>query len=696
MDAAKKNAASKRIKKEKRYQESVFFKNLERFFRKYKHIFALLCMIGIMLGVSFHLFEQVVRDASETPACILSTNNANNTSQDVIGKFDKETIINQNFIATERSITGFSIQFATYGAVPHGVVTATLVNLETNQEVYKTHIDISEIRDNLYYDILFYSKAIPTNPGDRFQLNLYVSNLYADSELTVYHTGDLDYAQGDFFINGRRQQNDLSFKIYSGQNAFIKYLFWILAVAIILFFVVLYVLIFCIKIKIERLAAVILLFFGMIYMFVIPPKSVPDEQAHIDTAYHYSNLMMFQNYPEDNSKRLTQRKEDAEFLGLQPQITIENYRTLYKHFFEMQQSDEMVQANAKVVNAPFFLYIPSALGITIGRLLHLGTVPMYYLGRLFNLLSYIVLMYLAIKKMPFGKMILFGLCVLPLMLQQSASFSYDVLLNSLAFLLIAYILSIAYGTQEIKVLDLIILCVLSGLLSLCKGGAYFPIAFLSLIIPIKRFPERKNHHIFVGAAIGVSCLAFFGYHLSLLLDMSSGSEGFVIEWSQTPAYTIPYMLSHIGETLELFANTFIQKKDFYLISSIGRLGWLEFGISNFLALLFVLFLVLTAIKPQSELQPIKLGVKFWMICIILGSVVLVEVGMATSWTPIDYEFIEGVQGRYFIPVYPLLFLLLRNHSLTFQKNTDRTLLFSGMWLQFAAITEIIRTLLFVG
>lgn len=60
--------------------------------------------------------------------------------------------------------------------------------------------------------------------------------------------------------------------------------------------------------------------------------------------------------------------------------------------------------------------ILSALGITIGRVLGLGAVPVYYLGRLFNFAGFVALAYFAVRFTPVGKRIFMVASCLPMTL----------------------------------------------------------------------------------------------------------------------------------------------------------------------------------------------------------------------------------------------------------------------------------------
>ncbi len=55
-------------------------------------------------------------------------------------------------------------------------------------------------------------------------------------------------------------------------------------------------------------------------------------------------------------------------------------------------------------------------------------------------------------------------------------------------------------------------------------------------------------------------------------------------------------------------------------------------------------------------------------CAILGS-------MLIAWTPISSPYIQGVQGRYFLPFLPVLLLACKNDRLVLTKSGNRSILY---------------------
>ena len=163
------------------------------------------------------------------------------------------------------------------------------------------------------------------------------------------------------------------------------------------------------------------------------PYSGYDEPAHVDTAYRYSNDMLLKGHSTEDGGYL-RRGEDS-IAGLTyGKTTMTQYRTVFDKFFDISDDNELVEVQGRDVSQPAYVYFPSALAITIARIVHLGQIPTLYLGRFFNLIAFLSIVYLAIKKMPIGKVTMFIVALLPMTLQQATSFSYDAIINALAFL----------------------------------------------------------------------------------------------------------------------------------------------------------------------------------------------------------------------------------------------------------------------
>ena len=87
-----------------------------------------------------------------------------------------------------------------------------------------------------------------------------------------------------------------------------------------------------------------------------------------------------------------------------------------------------------------------------------------------------------------------------------------------------------------------------------------------------------------------------------------------------------------------------------------------------------------------------LTAKIIMFFIVIGIFFAIHV-VGFTWTNKGAAIIEGVQGRYMIPVLSLIFLMLRNSILTYKKNIENNLMFFLCTLQVITLWSAFISLL---
>ena len=86
-------------------------------------------------------------------------------------------------------------------------------------------------------------------------------------------------------------------------------------------------------------------------------------------------------------------------------------------------------------------------------------------------------------------------------------------------------------------------------------------------------------------------------------------------------------------------------------------------------------LLYLSVVPKEGEMPVHTGLrKMW------GALIFVGVAAAASlacvmWTPINYTHVFGIQGRYFLPVLPLLLVAFENRLLILRKEINGCLVF---------------------
>jgi uncharacterized membrane protein len=130
----------------------------------------------------------------------------------------------------------------------------------------------------------------------------------------------------------------------------------------------------------------------------------------------------------------------------------------------------------------------------------------------------------------------------------------------------------------------------------------------------------------------------------------------------------------------MYLRTFHALGDFYLYSMVGgSLGWLQDNLRAPYYLDGTLFLCLFIAAQRSNDDPYVPSKKSRMVfgLITVASVLAIMLSMLIGWTFNTEIVINGVQGRYFLPVLPLGLLAMRNHTIQIHANMGYALI-TGM------------------
>ena len=460
------------------------------------------------------------------------------------------------------------------------------------------------------------------------------------------------------------------------------------------------------KIKPEQLYLIAGLGLGLIFVLIIPMTAVPDEITHVYTSYDVSDRIM-----GTHGNTVMMRADDAMADYNSQNLTRNDYLYEYEGIFNGVNSADMVDSGVAATGSPRYLYWLSGFGITIGRLFGFSTTLTYLLGRIFNMLAFVFAVYYSIKRMPFGKGIVFVWALLPITLQQTGSFSYDSPILTLSILVVATALSAIYGEEQSKKKKIInyIVWALSALLLIpCKGHALIPLAMLVLML-IPRYIKTHRDKIediragirpWMKIVLIVCCVLFLcgagivAIRIIKIAILPENINSNYIAWADQNGYTIGFFIKHPVRLLEIMINTVWFKTDIYLNQMLGgSLGWLEIEIPWVFILGFFVLLIYAAMRKESEPQLIRTGERIYIIIMSVGVVVLAIAGMLLYWTPNSLFVVEGVQGRYFLPALVPGLLALRTKKNSVSDNADYNVIMWTVLLHLFVVTAVFKNIL---
>lgn len=411
----------------------------------------------------------------------------------------------------------------------------------------------------------------------------------------------------------------------------------------------------------------------IIFTFVIPPLTSPDEDHHFAASYWLANCITGSSSLKDTGT-LPMRPEDSNLLFRDYSWFIEaaSYEAIFENASLFAQSTEMVDVDTSntyyfsIGGDYAFLKIPSVLGIIIARFLHLGAYPLFYLGRLLSCAFFIICSLFAVSRTPFGKGAFAAVSLLPMTLSLAASYSYDCGIISLSLVFLALVLKAIFDKDRLGIFDLSILAVAAVLLAPCKLVYCFEIILVAAI-PCHQFSSRTSCRAYKIAIAAGSLFAIIALRFPAIISLIKMNDGTVALSSTTEAshYSLSYIASNPINTVAIFIRTLIEKGDFYIKTAIGSyLGRIQIQIEMPLYLLLSYILCamhsITIDSANSTVISNKWRVVFGLISLFVLFAVMIS--MLFAWTPLGSKVIEGVQGRYILPVLPLLLLSLQRRN----------------------------------
>lgn len=433
----------------------------------------------------------------------------------------------------------------------------------------------------------------------------------------------------------------------------------------------------------ENIYVILALIFGLFLVFLTPPLQTPDEHDHLNRAYQVAegNIFQFHSTVPLSLIQLFNAFESMNFHSYK--------KTSFHEIFNQTKVELNPHIRTEIFARDFTLsYIPQALGMSVGRMLSRSPVELLYMGRLFNLMFSIFLIYLAIRNMPVLKWTMFLLGLMPMTIFLCASLSKDAMLIGAAFLLFALFLKCAYGTGDhVSGKNLLLIFGLSFLLTSGRP-VYGIIVGLFFLIPISKIGSWKKYVMVFTALVVTVLLAAQSTSVvnaikqkqQAAIVAGSGDNTQYEDFRREGRVTFPenvsrdaqrrFILENPVQYGQILFNTLTYYGHFYLESFVGILGWLNKPLPGWLITLYLFMLLITAILLGNQGIKISWRDKVVAAVLFVGGVVLIETGLYLTWTPVGQDYIEGVQGRYFIPLAPVLFLIFYSRFFG-QFSTDR-------------------------
>ena len=406
---------------------------------------------------------------------------------------------------------------------------------------------------------------------------------------------------------------------------------------------------------------------GFILSMIMPINNQLDEKRHFLSAYNlsYANINFNKPIINEGVQSIPQR------------LNFEKFNTYFHKNYEPTFLEEYVIEDISNIPAAYnpIQYLPSAIGIYIARLLGGSIADIYYAGRFFNLIGYIVLVAFTLKILPYKRKSFYVIFLMPMLLALASVYSVDSIMVGVISLWIAYCLKLYEQKEKITGKQLLILLGIFTLIGTLKSMSYLPIALFIFIIPIRKIVKENKKYLVPIIFLGIVSVTI-NIGITLYLQSDQLSDPRVentnamqqIEYiKEEPIEYIKILGKHIKTTLTEF-------------SALSYLNGPMFFGNDFdnIFLILLLFLFYTGITDDSK----NLSKKTKWIAIITFFIVLsiTSTLLYISYTPLQSKTIQGYQLRYIFPIISLIVICLSSEKIKNQKSEKKDCLFTTCFM----------------
>ena len=308
---------------------------------------------------------------------------------------------------------------------------------------------------------------------------------------------------------------------------------------------------------------------------------------------------------------------------------------------DIHWSDKLALQSFPTVNYPPFFYVPSAIGVLVGREAGLSVVETLTVSRLLTGLTAVALGAMAIAIAGGAAAWIFTILTLPMSLSLIASASQDAMHLGCSALAGALLMRALRWPSARNGTLITGLTVMLGLVAMARP-AYGALATLPLAII--KMPWRWR--ILATAAVAACVTIWWTIVAATTLTEIGADVG-------ADAAT---QLARLRDDPLLAASAMwgalTQYWPAYSMSFIGQLGWLDTTLPISYHIAAKTMLGMAALTAMLEIrgERISVGSRLVIAAGLLLSVTGIFVLLYLSWTTPGRPIVEGVQGRYFLPL----------------------------------------------
>lgn len=410
------------------------------------------------------------------------------------------------------------------------------------------------------------------------------------------------------------------------------------------------------RLTLETLTLAVLMTFGFLYALLTPPFANPDESSHFYRVHAIATGDLFPSTDENGPYQNIPQSLAAYTARVQASIGKPHTKYTYFQWYvdsheRMPSSETSVPAKFSAIRMTPIQYIPHVIGYWAGSFLYLPFPGLYnwtariFMARLGGLAFAAASAFWLVRRLPSLRYAMSATILLPMPVMLAAAVTADTVLLTACLVFAATLVRIHLnGCRD----DVDTYAILGAAFLMGNIKCVYAPLLMSLVLLKARLPARD----FAVLAVQACLMAIAGLALSATLFSP------VATVHQAVGEQFQYLLHRPGEILKLPVRSLLVYREYYANSMLMNFGSLDtstpFTVIVLLAWLYPAIVLADCCWGSglrttfSSTAAIAIGI----VSTVYAAFLLTYCHWTTITHGVGWKYVEGMQGRYFLPLLP--------------------------------------------
>ncbi|GEM_PF-2539062 len=438
---------------------------------------------------------------------------------------------------------------------------------------------------------------------------------------------------------------------------------------------------------------------GFAYIFITPPFRSHDEYGHYMRVIGYSKGKIWQEY-EINKSYVDFLIKGSSFrprIGFNGQYNYDIMKSILDAGNDDIAKNELVKYQNNLGTVDLYspvAYIPTIISSYIFQSLHTPPFVLFYLLRIISLLSSTLLIAYAIKKLPYAQWSICAVMLWPMAMCGRSMVSADSLTIGFILLFVSFLLRTNLSpNNENKVFSCKYYLITSSLaIAIALSKIVYFTSLTLLFIPNIIRKSSKQVAIIISTIFIISFSVGMVWNMEAVkilqaaIERSNSLDPQIKEAEQirlskynfikndetdqmihsSPKQQMLLLRTQPMRAAKILYNTFTNKSfwaDDVFFQAIGGLTESKIPVNKTSSIIamFVAFLLLFTRTPIEEDNDkygllLLMRIRILLVCVTIVTFFLTLLALHIQWNPLTNNYINGFQGRYMLPLMPLMLI----------------------------------------